>query len=54
MRESPFQVFQPDVALDWLFYEHRFADGAVKVGRVKIPFGIYNEVRDVGTLLAYP
>src|SRR5258708_6414715 len=22
--ESPFQAFQPDVALDWVFYEHKF------------------------------
>jgi hypothetical protein len=48
------QAFQEDVALDWIFYEHRFADGlAVKVGKVQIPFGIYNEVRDVGTLFPF-
>jgi hypothetical protein len=51
--ESPFQAFQPDVALDWIFYEHKFGDSAVKVGRVKIPFGLFNEVRDVGTLLPF-
>jgi hypothetical protein len=51
--ESALQAFQSDVALDWLFYEHRFGESAVKVGRVQIPFGIYNEVRDVGTLLPF-
>ncbi|HEV8579126.1 MAG TPA: hypothetical protein VGX68_08585 [Thermoanaerobaculia bacterium] len=51
--ESGLQAFQDDVALDWLFYERRFGNSAVKVGRVQIPFGIYNEVRDVGTLLPF-
>jgi hypothetical protein len=51
--DSPAQAFQEDVALDWLFYQHKFGTGAIKVGRVKIPFGLYNEVRDVGTLLPF-
>jgi len=50
---SPDQKFSPEVGIDWLFYVHRFGNLAVKVGRVKIPFGIYNEVRDVGTLLPF-
>jgi hypothetical protein len=50
---SPAQRFFPEVGIDWLFYLHRFGNLAVKVGRVKIPFGIYNEVRDVGTLLPF-
>lgn len=51
---SEFQQFIPEVGLDWFFYEHRFGDDtAIRVGRVKIPFGIYNEVRDVGTLLPF-
>ena len=50
---SPAQHFSPELAVDWLFYVHRFGNLAVKVGRVKIPFGIYNEVRDVGTLLPF-
>lgn len=48
---SPLQKTQADVKLDWAFYEHRFGKSAVKVGRVKAPYGIYNEVRDVGTVL---
>ncbi|HEV8578297.1 MAG TPA: hypothetical protein VGX68_04385 [Thermoanaerobaculia bacterium] len=51
--ESGAQEIKDDVELDWIFYEHRFGDSAVKVGRVQIPFGIYNEVRDVGTLLPF-
>jgi hypothetical protein len=45
--------FKQDVELDWIFYQHTFGDSAIKVGRVQIPFGIYNEVRDVGTLLPF-
>ena len=50
---SRIQEVKDDVELDWLFYEHRFGDISFKVGRVQIPFGIYNEVRDVGTLLPF-
>lgn len=50
---SPTQKTLPDVALDWIFYEHKFGDSAFRVGRVKVPNGIYNEVRDVGTILPF-
>jgi len=50
---SPVMSIKSDVELDWIFYEHRFGDSAVKVGRVQIPFGIYNEVLDVGTILPF-
>ena len=50
---SPAQALKDDVEVDWLFYEHRFGDSAIKVGRIQIPFGIYNEVLDVGTLLPF-
>jgi hypothetical protein len=44
----------PEIALDWAFYEHRFTDRTVvKAGRVPLPVGLYNEVRDVGTLLPF-
>jgi hypothetical protein len=49
---SRLQESIPDVALDWAYVEHRFSDLlSVKAGRVQIPVGIYNEVRDVGTVL---
>lgn len=51
--DSRLQALKEDVGLDWLFYERRFGASAVKVGRVQIPYGIYNEVRDVGTLLPF-
>ncbi len=51
--ESRIQEIKDDLELDWLFYEHRFGETSLKVGRVQIPFGIYNEVRDVGTLLPF-
>ncbi|MCH9648349.1 MAG: hypothetical protein K0U98_08925 [Deltaproteobacteria bacterium] len=43
-----------DVELDWAFYQFRFTDNtSVKVGRVPTPVGIFNEYRDVGTLLPF-
>jgi hypothetical protein len=42
-----------DVELDYVFYERHFGNTVAKVGRVPLPFGIYNEVRDVGTLLPF-
>jgi hypothetical protein len=37
-----------DVSLDWFYVDYRFTDWfGVRVGRVKIPFGLYNEVQDV-------
>jgi len=51
---SPLALLRDDVELDWAFYEHRFNSGyEVRLGRVPIPFGIYNEIRDVGTLLEF-
>jgi hypothetical protein len=52
--EDPVATLLPDVALDWVFYEHKFSnDTRVKIGRVQLPTGIYNEIRDVGTLLPF-
>jgi len=49
---SPLSQFEPDVDLDWIFYEHRFGDRTLaRVGKIRTPLGIYNEIRDVGTLL---
>ncbi len=48
------QPLKDDVEIDWAFYQHSFADGSyLKVGRVPMPIGIYNEIRDVGTLLPF-
>lgn len=50
--QSALGDLRDEIELDWAFYEHAFANGTqVRLGRVPIPFGIYNELRDVGTLL---
>ncbi len=51
---SPIREVEDDLELDWAFYERRIgADSYVKVGRIQIPLGIFNEIRDVGTLLPF-
>jgi hypothetical protein len=42
-----------DVVVDWAFYQRKFGRAAVRVGRTPLPMGIYNETRDVGTLLPF-
>jgi hypothetical protein len=42
---------EPDLKLDWAFYGRQFGDFNLKVGRIPIPSGIYNELRNVGTVL---
>lgn len=52
--ESKFINPDLDLQVDWVFYQRRFTDKTwVRVGKVQIPFGIFNEVRDVGTLLPF-
>jgi|CXWL01.1.fsa_nt_gi hypothetical protein len=52
--QSPSLVFEPDVKLDWAFYERKLSDStAVRVGRLPQPMGILNETRYVGTLLPF-
>jgi hypothetical protein len=50
-------IFSPqddEVEIDWAFYERRLGpDSMLKVGRLNVPLGIYNEIRDVGTLLPF-
>ncbi len=51
---SPAAAYHRAVKLDWLFYERALGDAArVRVGRLPIPWGIYNETRYVGTLLPF-
>jgi hypothetical protein len=43
-----------EVEVDWAFYNHRFEGGtSIRVGRMPLPWGLYNEIRDVGTLLPF-
>ena len=52
--DSPINKIEDDVELDWAFYQRRLGDyTALKIGRVQIPLGIFNEVRDVGTILPF-
>lgn len=45
---------EDEIELDWAFYERRLTDNtSIKVGRVQIPMGIFNEIRDVGTVLPF-
>jgi hypothetical protein len=52
--ESPIDNLTSEVQLDWGFYEHRFGSNTtLRVGKVPIPMGIFNETRYVGTLLPF-
>jgi len=49
---SPLAAYEPEVDVDWIFYEHRLGDRTIaRVGKIKSPIGMYNQIRDVGTLL---
>ena len=49
---SPINAFGADVQLNWAFYQRRFGDGTtVKAGRLPVPRGIYNEMRNIGVAL---
>jgi hypothetical protein len=52
--DSPVMALEPDVKVDWTFFEHRFGGGtSVRVGRIPNPLGLYSEIRYVGTLLPF-
>jgi hypothetical protein len=52
--ESPVTSDRNNIELDWIFYERQFgASTSLRVGRVRVPFGIYNEIRFVGALLPF-
>lgn len=52
--EDIFSPDQDELQIDWAFYERRLAENtSLKVGRLNVPLGIYNEIRDVGTLLPF-
>lgn len=52
--KSPSDELRDDVELDWLFVRHRFKNGtSVRLGRVPLPIGIYNEIKDVGAALPF-
>lgn len=52
--DSPITQYLEDAEIDWLFYERRLGEAtSLRAGKVPIPMGIYNEIRDVGTLLPF-
>lgn len=52
--QSTINKVRDEVELDWAFYERRLTDAtSLRVGRMQLPLGIYNEIRDVGTLLPF-
>ena len=52
--ESPINDLEDEIELDWAFYQRKLGDSTrLKIGRVQIPFGIFNEIRDVGTILPF-
>ena len=52
--KSPIMLLEEDVELDWGFFEYRFSEnGYLRAGLLQLPFGIYNEIRDVGVLLPF-
>ena len=50
---SLIQELEPDVALDWAFFQRRWKGNNIRVGRVPMPRGLFNEVRDVGVILPF-
>ena len=52
--ESPLQATKEDVEFDWAFYQLNLPRGFwARAGRTVIPMGVYNEIRDVGTILPF-
>lgn len=52
--DSPSQPLRDDLGVDWFFYQRELGPTTtVSVGRVPLPIGIYNEIKDVGTLLPF-
>lgn len=51
---SPIMKVEEDIELDWAFYQRRINESmGIKIGKIQLPFGIYNEIRDVGVLLPF-
>lgn len=54
MGQNPVTSIENDVILDWGFYQYNFSERtSFKAGKIQMPIGIYNEIRDVGVLLPF-
>lgn len=51
--DSPLASLEPALELDWAFYRRSIGPVVVNAGRIPMPRGFYNEIRDVGTLLPF-
>jgi hypothetical protein len=52
--KAPSNSLREDVELDWAYYARSFGTNtSVRLGRVPLPVGIFNETKDVGTLLPF-
>ncbi|HQV30319.1 MAG TPA: hypothetical protein PKV71_00500 [Calditrichia bacterium] len=51
---SPLQPYTRDIELDWAFFEKMLLDNlSFKFGRIQLPYGLFNELRDVGLVLPF-
>ena len=50
---SLIQEREPDVGLDWSFIQARWEGVSIRVGKVPMPRGFFNQIRDVGTLFPF-
>jgi hypothetical protein len=50
---SPVAGLIDEVELDWAFAQQTLGDFSARVGRIPIPKGLLNEVRDVGVILPF-
>ncbi|MEL6822391.1 MAG: hypothetical protein AAFP70_11560, partial [Calditrichota bacterium] len=51
---SPITKLEKSIQLDWGYVQHRFSDNlSLQFGRLLLPIGIYNEIRDKGLELPF-
>jgi hypothetical protein len=50
---SALTAAEDDVQLQWAFYQRRIGKGSVRVGKVPLSLGLYNETRNVGTVVPF-
>jgi hypothetical protein len=50
---SPINLTGSPIAVDYAFYAHRFSYATVRVGRIPMPFGFFNETREIGSLTPF-
>jgi hypothetical protein len=48
---SPLQAANPDVQVNWAYWQRKHGDWTLRVGRNPMPRGFFNETRFIGTVL---